>query len=125
MNPKMKNAERPFQLILPERIAPSLGMDGRHHAVPLMAKDERFENDENEPFHPRLGHISHGHGHATQAQAEALAKEISHRYNVHAALIKTLQDIHLLAADAQLRATYQKTALEQISAKAQEILKEV
>lgn len=34
-----------------------------------------------------------------------------------------LQEIHILAADAQLRATYQKTALEQISAKAQDALK--
>src|ERR1700722_6584887 len=35
----------------------------------------------------------------------------------------TLREIHVLAADAQLRATFQKTALEQISTKAQAALK--
>lgn len=120
-----KQKQKPSPLILPEKIIPSHGTDGRHHGVPLMADDERFGTENHEQLHPRLGNITHGWGHLTQPQAEALAKEMCHRYNSHSTIIKTLQDIHLLAADAQLRATYQKTALEQISAMAKAILLEI
>ena len=49
--------------------------------------------------------------------------ERSERYrNQRDALVKTLEEIHVMAADAQLRASYQRTALELISAKAQSAL---
>ena len=51
-----------------------------------------------------------------------LAGELDEVINPVDELIEALREIHLQAADAQLRATYQRTALEVISAKAQAAL---
>jgi hypothetical protein len=91
----MKKGRKPAPLILPDKIIPALNMDGRHQAVPLMAEDERFGCEEGQEYHPRLGHITHGHGHVAQVQAEAIAKEICTRYNSYPRLLKAIQDFVL------------------------------
>lgn len=50
------------------------------------------------------------------------AKFICKAVNHHAALVEALKEIHIMAENAQLRGSYMKTALENISSKAQNIL---
>lgn len=81
----------------PEAIQAELGMDGRHHAVPLMVKDKRWDDEENQPYHPRIGSITHGWGHTDQFNAEHLAMEIAVRYNSYPKLKALLAEIGNIA----------------------------
>ncbi len=80
----------------PECIQAALGMDGRHHAVPLMVTDKRWDDEENQPYHPRIGSITHGRGHTDQFNAEHLAMEIAVRYNAYPRLIAALEKLSRL-----------------------------
>lgn len=75
---------------MPATITAILGVDGRHHAVPLMAP---WSCDGKEPYHPRLGSITFGLGHAPKEIAEAIAKKIEVSYNAHSHLVSALSFI--------------------------------
>ena len=70
-------------------------MDGRHHAISIMATAPEFnKDDETEPYHPLIASVHHGLGHAPRETAEATARLIAAAPDMYEAL-----SIALIALD--------------------------
>jgi hypothetical protein len=85
----------------PTPIHAEIDIDGRHQAIPLMARSAEFLQ-EDWPYHPRIGHISFGSGHATREIAVATAKRVELAYNNFDILVAALEIIATTAQQASM-----------------------